>query len=112
MGSLQETKETIKFYEKAIKNAQEMIKAQIENDIEFQIFYTKLKSISPDYGFIFYDHNLKFAMYKMIHDGAEHKSINYFNIDSNGEIVFNTENTFEGIEEIAKEAQKIVSKFL
>ncbi|MDD2653327.1 MAG: hypothetical protein PHX44_09810 [Sulfurimonas sp.] len=111
MGSLQETKETIKFYEKAIKNAQEMIKAQIENDIEFQIFYAKLKSISPDYGFIFYDHNLKFAMYKMIHDGAEHKSINYFEINSNGEIVY-TENSFDNIEEIAKEAQKIVSKFL
>ena len=110
--SITTTAEAIKFYELAIKNAQELIKTQIENDKDFQSFCAKLRAISQDYNFIFYDHNLKFSMYKMIHDGDEYKSINYFKIDSNVEIVFNTENTFEGIEEIAKEAQKIASKFL
>lgn len=112
MSSLQKTKEAIGFYELAIQNAQKLIRLEIEKDEDFQSFYEKLKTISPDYGFVFYDHTLKFGMYKMIHDGDEHKSINYFEIDSSGEIVYSQKNTFEGIEEVAAEAQKIASKFL
>jgi hypothetical protein len=112
MRSIQRTKEVIKFYEEAIKNAQKLIQLEIENDHDFQQFRKKINTISPDYEFIFYDRTLQFGMYKIDYTGDKHQITDFFEIDSNGEIVFDEVNRFEGIEEVAVEAQKIVSKFL
>ncbi len=112
MISLQKTQEVIKFYKAAIENAQKLIQLEIENDHDFQQFRKKINTISPDYGFVFYDHTLRFNLYRVEYIDNQHQFISLFQIDSNGEIVYDEVNRFEGIEEVAAEAQKIVSKFL
>lgn len=107
--SITTTAEAIKYFELAIGDMKEAISYKIENDEEYISFKEKCYE-KHGLTFLFFKYALEFGLY----DGRNgHKnSVDFFKINSKGEIIFDENNTFEGIEEIAKEAQKLVSKFL
>ncbi len=106
--SITTTAEAIKYFELAINGMEEAIFNKIDQDEEYLNFKTEC---FEKYGFtfLFFKHSLKFELYK----NKEYKEILvFFQINQKGEIVYSETNTFDGIEDVAKEAQKIVSKFL
>lgn len=107
--SLTKTAEAVKYFEFAIEEMKEALYQKIEQDEEYLAFKQKFfgKYAST---FIYYRNSMEFAFYGM-KEGCN-TFLTFFTITNAGEIKFNADNTFEGIENVAKEAQKIVSKFL
>jgi hypothetical protein len=97
---IRNTQKAIKYYELAIKNARHMLEFNINQDEKLQSFKNKCKK--DGLTILFFNHNQEFSCY----DDKE----DYFRI-SNGQIIYNEENTFYGEVQIAEELLSIVSKF-
>ncbi|HUH42346.1 MAG TPA: hypothetical protein VLZ29_04475 [Sulfurimonas sp.] len=111
MKTITEAAAAIKYFEAAIEMMRENITREVENDKDISDFENKIKEINRDFIFIFCPHTLKFrlSMSKFAKNGSW-KSLEYFQI-INGKVEFSKKNSFEGIEEIAQEAQKITQKY-
>lgn len=109
MNSIANTVELIKYFELAIVDVREAIYSNIRHDKEYLTFK---KKCLEKYGFtfMFCKHALNFEFFD-VQKGYENL-VGFFTISRKGEISYDSNNTFKGIEEVAKEAQKIVSKFL
>lgn len=107
--SITKTADAIKYFELAIGDMREAISNKVEHDEEYLSFK---KKCFEKYGFtfLFFKHALEFGFY----DGQKgyENSVDFFKINQKGEIIYDENNTFEEIDEVAKEAQKVVSKFL
>jgi len=102
------TAEAIKYFEIAIGDMREAISNKVERDEDY-LNYKKEYYEKYGFFFLFFEHCLEFKFYQH----KENKEfLEFFKINQKGEIVYNETNTFDGIEEIAKEAQILVSKFL
>jgi len=98
------TRKAIKYYELAIKNAENILSHEIEQDENYQAFQKKYKK---KYGYttIFYSHIQEFSFY----DYNKDESIDFFRIVDN-EIVYD-DNTFDGVKDVAEELLNIVKRF-
>ncbi|OHD99635.1 MAG: hypothetical protein A2W82_05415 [Sulfurimonas sp. RIFCSPLOWO2_12_36_12] len=78
----------------------------IEKDEEYNGFKRDLYA-SSEICFTFLPHFLEFVLYKVQNDQV----VDFLKINKKGELEFDEKNSFEGIEKVAAEAQKVVSKF-
>jgi|GEM_PF-3001230 len=101
---IRNTQNAIKYYELAIKNAQNMLEFNISQDEKLQALINKCRK--DDLTIIFYPHIQEFSCYCWEEDNKE----DYFRI-SDGQIIYNEENTFYGEVQVAEELLSIVSKF-
>ena len=100
-----QTQNAIKFYELAIKNAQEQLAFQVNQDIEYQKFMDKYNELRIRT--IFHSNNQEFNFYSF--QGGEPE--NYFTIN-NGEVRITGEcKEIENLEDVAQELLNIVKKF-
>lgn len=107
--SLTKTAEAVKYFEFAIEEMKEALYQKIEQDEECLAFKQKFFE-KHNCTLIYFKGAMEFEFYSM-KEGCN-TFLTFFTITNTGEIKFNADNTFEGIENVAKEAQKIVSKFL
>lgn len=110
MKTIPQTAETIKYFETAIEEMRESLAREVQQDKDIINFKDKVRKIQENLQFTFYPHTLSFAFSSAkFLENDEFKFSRYFEI-IDGKVVF-LENTFEGIEDIAKEAQKITQKY-
>ena len=101
---IKQTKQAIKFYELAIKNAQAELEFQVNQDEKYQKFQSKYEKLKINT--LFHSHNHVFRFYTF-----EDISIEYFRIED-GEIIYaNESDSLENVKEIAQELLNIVKKF-
>ncbi len=110
MKTISQTADAIKYFEAAIDGLRESIDREVDKDKDILNFEKKVKEINKDIQFVFYPHYLEFCLSEVKMGEAKYEITRYFFINKNGEIVY-TENTFENIEDIAAEAQKITQKY-
>lgn len=102
--NITETKNAIKYYKAAIKNAEEALNHSIQQDEQFDDFCTKYWK--KGYTTLFYPHTQIFVFY--IYDKDETQ---YFFSIEDAIIIYDETNTFDGIEDVAKELLEIVKRF-
>ena len=78
----------------------------IEEDEEYKVFKRDLYA-SSEISFTFSSSFLEFVLYKVQNDQV----IDFLKINKKGELEFDEKNSFVGIEKVAAEAQRIISKF-
>ena len=98
------TLEAIKYYKLASENAHKALENEISTDMKYVEFQEKYCVDLYTVVFSEYWKGFRFYQYK------EGGSIDYFKI-INAEIIYDNENTFDGIEEVAEKLLKIVKKF-
>ena len=99
-----QTENAIKFYKLAIKNAQNALEFHVNQDEKYQLIQRKMNK--RDYIVGFYGRTQSFSVYKW----EDMETIEFFKVED-GEIIYNKENTFDGIEKVAEELLQIVKKF-
>ncbi|MCD6433299.1 MAG: hypothetical protein J7L21_04585 [Sulfurimonas sp.] len=99
-----QAQEAIKFYELAIKNIQYRLEFDVNRDKKYQTFERKYKKLN--YTTLFYGHTHSFSFYKW--EGT--KTIVFFNIEDK-KIIYDKNNTFDGVEDVANELLEIVKKY-
>ncbi len=102
--SITKTAEAVKYFEFAIEEMKEALKVKIEQDEEYLKFRQELYE-KYHCSFIYFSGTMEFEFYS-----ADKEVNTFFTITKSGEIKFNTDNTFDGIEDVAKEALRIISK--
>lgn len=101
---IQNTKKAIKYYKLAIQNAENMLDFEIKKDEQYQEFCEKYQA-RYNSTTMFYYHTQDFGFYDYTEDDAKV----FFEIKNN-EIIYNKDNTFDGVKDIAEELLSIVSK--
>ncbi|MFA5454013.1 MAG: hypothetical protein WC272_01690 [Sulfurimonas sp.] len=110
MKTISQTAAAIKYFEMAIEEMRESLSREIEQDENIKKFNEKVKEIKDNFRFVFYPHTLSFALNRSkFSENGEFEFLSYFEII--GGIVVFSENTFEGVEDIAVEAQRITQKY-
>lgn len=110
MKTISQTAAAVKYFEMAIEEMRESLIREIIKDENIEKFNEEIKDISSCIHFIFYPHTLSFSLNRgEFGENGKYEFLNYFEI-IDGKVVF-SENTFEGIENVAKEAQKITQKY-
>ena len=99
-----QTQNAIKFYELAIENAQAQLAFQVNQDVEYQNFRKRFRSIGTT---LFHPHTMSFDFYDYNNDVKKE----YFTI-SGGDILLGRDSSdVEAIGSAAQELLNIVKKF-
>jgi hypothetical protein len=110
MKTISQTAAAIKYFEAAIDGLRESMNREVEKDKDILNFKKKVKEINKDIQFVFYPHYLEFCLSEVKMGEAKYEITRYFFI-RDGKVEFSEENSFDGIEDVAKEAQKITQKY-
>lgn len=110
MKTIPQIAAAIKYFEAAIDGLRESMNREVEKDKDILNFKDKVREMGDSLQFVFYPHTLSFALSRgKFLENDRFELLSYFEIIG-GKVVF-SENTFEGIKEIAAEAQKITQKY-
>lgn len=106
MKTISQTAEAVKYFEMAIEEMKDALYQKIEQDEEYLAFKQKFFG-KHNCTLIYFKGSMEFEFYSRGDEGIE----TFFRITKTGEIEFNDEHTFEGIEKVATEAQRITQKY-
>lgn len=99
------TQNAIEYYRLAIENAKKALEDEINIDFDFIKFKKKYQE-KLGHSTLFFSHIQEFGFYNCKNSESEC----FFNIVNN-EIIYDKNNTFKGVEDVANELLNIVKRF-